>query len=90
VNLADTPEEAAFRDELRGWLGDVLPRLPASPAHDDWVSRRAYDMAWQRRLFDAGYAGISWPAEHGGRGASPTEELIFLEETERAGAPYVG
>jgi alkylation response protein AidB-like acyl-CoA dehydrogenase len=41
-------------------------------------------------LHDAGYAGINWPAEYGGRGASPTEHLIFLEETERAGAPYVG
>jgi alkylation response protein AidB-like acyl-CoA dehydrogenase len=90
VNLADTPEEAAFRRELREWLGEVLPKLPPSPPHDDWPARRAYDLGWQRTLFDAGYAGISWPAEHGGRGATPTEELIFLEETERAGAPYVG
>jgi alkylation response protein AidB-like acyl-CoA dehydrogenase len=41
-------------------------------------------------LFDAGYAGIDWPAEFGGRGASPSEHLVFLEETERAHAPYVG
>ncbi len=34
--------------------------------------------------------GINWPKEHGGRGATPTEHLIFLEESERAGAPYVG
>ena len=90
MNLADTPEEAAFRKELQAWLADVLPSLEPPPPHDDWPARRAYDTAWQRRLFDAGYAGISWPVEHGGRGASPTEELIFLEETERAGAPYVG
>ena len=38
-------------------------------------------------LFDAGYAGINWPKEYGGRGATPTEHLIFLEETERARAP---
>jgi len=90
VNLADTVEEAAFRAELREWLGEVLPKLPSPPPHDDWPAQRAYDLGWQRTLFDAGYAGISWPAEHGGRGATPTEELIFLEETERAGAPYVG
>jgi alkylation response protein AidB-like acyl-CoA dehydrogenase len=90
MNLADTPEEARFRAELRGWLGEVLPTLPPPPPPDDWPARRAYDLGWQRTLFDAGYAGISWPTEHGGRGASPTEELIFLEETERAGAPYVG
>ncbi len=41
-------------------------------------------------LFDAGYAGINWPKEYGGRGASPVEHMIFLEETERVGAPYVG
>ena len=41
-------------------------------------------------LFDAGYAGINWPTEYGGRGATPTEHLIFLEETERARAPYIG
>jgi alkylation response protein AidB-like acyl-CoA dehydrogenase len=71
-------------------LADALPALPAKPPTDDWPARREHDMAWQRQLFDAGYAGISWPAQHGGRGASPTEELIFLEEAERAGAPYVG
>ena len=90
MNLADTREEAAFRAELRSWLADVLPNVARKPPIEDWPARRAYDMAWQRQLFDAGYAGISWPTEHGGRGASPNEELIFLEETEQAGAPYVG
>ena len=49
-----------------------------------------YDTDWQRRLFDAGYAGMSWPREYGGRDAAPTEQLLFLEETTRAQAPYVG
>jgi alkylation response protein AidB-like acyl-CoA dehydrogenase len=43
-------------------------------------------MAWQRRLFDAGYAGISWPKEFGGRGASLMEQLIWYEEFARSGA----
>ena len=90
MNLADTPSEAAFREELRGWLAETLPTIPPPPPLDDWPARRAYDLGWQRRLYEAGYAGISWPEEHGGRGATPNEELIFLEETERAGAPYVG
>ena len=51
---------------------------------------RDWDLAWQRQLYDAGYAGINWPKDYGGRGATPTEHLIFLEESERAGAPYVG
>lgn len=90
MRLRETPEEQAFRLELREWLAEALPALPPQPPHDDWHAQRSYDTAWQRRLYDAGYAGVAWPAEYGGRGASPSEELIFLEETERAGAPYVG
>jgi alkylation response protein AidB-like acyl-CoA dehydrogenase len=91
MRLADTPDEAEFRQELRSWLSTVLVDLPPEPeTYDDWPARRAYDTHWQRVLFEAGYAGIAWPAEHGGRGATPSEELIFLDETERARAPYVG
>jgi alkylation response protein AidB-like acyl-CoA dehydrogenase len=90
VDLSDSPEEKSFRAELRRWLSAVLPTMPAKPDANDWAGRRAYDTAWQRLLFDAGYAGINWPTEYGGRGAAPAEHLIFLEETERAGAPYVG
>src|SRR5438093_13351724 len=90
MSLLLTDEGVAFRDALRSWLAATLPTLPPAPSPADWPARRAYDTAWQRRLFDAGYAGISWPAEYGGRGATPSEELVFLEELERAGAPYVG
>jgi len=90
VRLKETLEEQAFRRELRAWLDDTLPTLPPEPPFEDWAAKRAYDTGWQRRLFEAGYAGISWPKEYGGRGATPSEELIFLEETEKAGAPYVG
>ena len=67
-----------------GWA-TCCPTLPDKPAPDDWPARRDYDTGWQRRLFDAGYAGISWPTEYGGRGATLVEQLIFLEETTRAG-----
>ena len=90
MRLRETPGEQAFRAELRTWLDATLPGLPDPPPFEDWAAKRAYDTGWQRRLYDAGYAGISWPKEYGGRGATPSEELIFLEETERAGAPYVG
>ena len=90
MDLRYTPEEEEFRAELRSWLAKVLPGLPPAPSTTNWQARRAYDTAWQRQLFDAGYAGINWPKEYGGRGATPTEHLIFLEETERANAPYVG
>lgn len=90
MDLLDTPDEAAFRDELRSWLDRTLPTLPAEPDRDDWDARRVYDTHWQLTLSQAGYAGLSWPTEVGGRALSPTQHLIFLEETERAGAPYVG
>ncbi|WP_328732327.1 acyl-CoA dehydrogenase family protein [Streptomyces caniferus] len=90
MDLTYSPEEEDFRARLRGWLGEVLPKLPAKPATSDWPGRRAYDTAWQRMLYEAGYAGLHWPRGAGGQGATPTQHLIFLEETERAGAPYVG
>jgi alkylation response protein AidB-like acyl-CoA dehydrogenase len=90
MDLRYTEQEEEFRAELRRWLDDVLPSVPPEPHRMDWDGRRAWDTAWQRMLYDAGYAGINWPKEYGGRGATPTEHLIFLEETERARAPYVG
>jgi alkylation response protein AidB-like acyl-CoA dehydrogenase len=90
VDLRYSDSDEAFRAELSDWLRTTLPTLPPEPSPDDWPGRRAYDTHWQRLLFDAGYAGIDWPKEFGGRGASPSEHLVFLEETERAHAPYVG
>ncbi|MFF0449738.1 acyl-CoA dehydrogenase family protein [Streptomyces sp. NPDC004609] len=83
MDLTYTEEEEDFRARLRTWLGTALHRLPPKPSPDDWPGRRAYDTAWQRMLYDAGYADLHWDA-------SPTQRLIFLEETELAGAPYVG
>jgi hypothetical protein len=90
VDLRYTEAEQAFRAELRAWLAATVPTLPPKAARDDWPGRRAYDTHWQRLLYDAGYAGINWPKDYGGRGATPTEHLIYLEESERAKAPYVG
>ncbi|MFD8712933.1 acyl-CoA dehydrogenase [Streptomyces anulatus] len=90
MDLAYTEAEEEFRRRLRQWLAGVLPGLPPKPSPDDWPARRAYDTTWQRMLYDAGYAGLHWPVDAGGRGATPTQHLIYLEETERAGAPYVG
>jgi len=90
VDLRFDAGELAFRARLRAWLAETLPTLPPPPDRDDWPARRRHDTGWQRRLFEAGYAGVDWPAEHGGLGASPVEQLIFLEETAAARAPYVG
>jgi alkylation response protein AidB-like acyl-CoA dehydrogenase len=90
VDLRYSESEERFRKELREWLAGALPTLPPKPPADAWDDRRDYDTGWQRKLFDAGYAGISWPVEYGGRGATLVEQLVYLEETTRAGAPYVG
>jgi alkylation response protein AidB-like acyl-CoA dehydrogenase len=90
MDLRYSESDETFRAELREWLAEALPDVAPRPREDDWVAKRAYDTGWQKRLYEAGYAGINWPAEYGGRSATLTEQLIFLEETTRAGAPYVG
>jgi alkylation response protein AidB-like acyl-CoA dehydrogenase len=88
MDFSLTPEQAAFRDELRTWLRDNLADelatpLPAMGAGEGVERRRR----WQRRVHEAGYAGVSWPREYGGRGLSPIESMIVFEEMARAKAP---
>jgi alkylation response protein AidB-like acyl-CoA dehydrogenase len=90
VDLRYSEADEKFRAELRGWLKQAVPAHGDPPPKNDWPARRAYDTGWQRKLFDAGYAGINWPAEYGGRDASLTEQLVYYEEIARADAPYIG
>ncbi len=90
MDLRYSESDEQFRKELREWLAVTLPEVPPKPGPHAWDERREWDTSWQRILFDAGYAGINWPKEYGGRGASLTEQLIYLEETTLAGAPYIG
>ncbi|SBW22773.1 acyl-CoA dehydrogenase family protein [Protofrankia symbiont of Coriaria ruscifolia] len=86
MDLADSPEEQHFRTEVRQWLATALPRLPW-PEPADLVEQLPFWRQWQRMLFDAGYAGLSWPKEYGGGGVNLKIRAIFIEETDRAGAP---
>jgi len=90
LDLRYSESDERFRAELRAWLAAAVPKHAAPPPAHDWDARVAYDCGWQRKLFDAGYAGINWPKEFGGRELSATEQLVYYEETARAGAPYVG
>ncbi len=90
MDLRYTPEERLFRDELAEWLAREVPAHGPAPSVHDWAARRAYDTGWQKKLFEAGYAGINWPKEYGGRDATLVEQLIYFEEIARANAPYVG
>src|SRR5262245_58685308 len=90
VDLLWSDADEKFRKELRAWLDLSVPvHGPPPPAHD-WAARRAYDTSWQRKLFDAGYAGVNWPVAFGGRDLSVTEQLVYHEELARARAPYIG
>lgn len=90
MDLSYSADDERFRAELRAWLEAEVPRYGPPPPPDDWAARRAYDTGWQRKLYDAGYAGIQWPVEFGGRGLPMTQQLVYLEEYARAGAPYIG
>src|SRR6266545_172097 len=85
-----TPEQQAFRAEVRAWLAE---HVPADLKGRGFASSRA-DRAevnrlreWQLTLHKAGYVGIDWPAEYGGRGASIMEQIILYEEMSRAQSP---
>jgi alkylation response protein AidB-like acyl-CoA dehydrogenase len=90
MDLRYSESEEAFRAEVRKWMTPAVADLPPPPAPDDWAGRRAFDTGWQRRVHAAGLAGIHWRKEDGGRGGTPTEDLIYIEESERAGAPRPG
>ncbi|TML20165.1 MAG: acyl-CoA dehydrogenase [Actinobacteria bacterium] len=73
MNLRDSPDEEAFRARVRAWLAE---NLPAEGGRE-----------WSRKLFDAGYAGLTWPVDYGGLGAPYSHQAIALEEFARAEAP---
>ena len=88
MDLNLTAEEQAFRDELRQWLSSNVPvPWPREQISEDNQGYWDHLRAWQRQLFDGGWAGVSWPQEFGGRGASPIQTSIFLAEIARARTP---
>lgn len=84
VDLDFSPAQREFRDEVRTWL---RANAPTDARPHDYAGIRDYDLAWQRRQYDGGWAGISWPVQYGGRGLSLLEQLIWYEEYGRAGLP---
>ncbi|MFC5973488.1 acyl-CoA dehydrogenase family protein [Halomarina salina] len=89
MNFDYDDEHEAFRQDLREWLAENLP--------SDWQDgdrqlpegseRERFLRDWQRTLYDGGWAGVHWPEEYGGRGASLVEQTIYREEMARARAP---
>ena len=90
MDLTPTPEEAAFRAEVRDWLKANLPweygrGLP--PRFDDLADEVAFGREWQGKLAEGRWVGVAWPEEYGGRGVGAVEHFIVIEELARARAP---
>jgi alkylation response protein AidB-like acyl-CoA dehydrogenase len=82
-----SPAEKEFRDGVRAWLKANAPRGDDTDGAGDQKEFIARRRAWQRKLFDAGYIGITWPKEYGGQGLGFMEQLIFNDEMILAHAP---
>lgn len=91
MDLSFTPEDEAFRDEVRQWLAVNLPDEWRHQGVGGYREEEAGEIQreWQRRLFEGGWLTLSWPVERGGRGGTPVMQAIFQEELTRAGAPPV-
>ncbi|MCB1257790.1 MAG: acyl-CoA dehydrogenase family protein, partial [Microthrixaceae bacterium] len=85
MDLSWSDSEEAFRAEVRTWLEDNVPSEPLPSG--DTAEGFARHLEWEKKLFDARYAVVSWPKAYGGREASLWEWLIFEEEYYRAAAP---
>jgi alkylation response protein AidB-like acyl-CoA dehydrogenase len=90
MDFSYTPEQEAFRTELRTWLD----KKKAEGAFGSHAPRSLDDMVadgrrWQSTLYDGGWCGIHWPKEYGGRSAGLLEQIIFQEEMAHAGSPQL-
>ena len=86
MNLTYTPEQQAFRAEIRDWLVRHVPKAPL-PSFD--ATREGFEAhrAWERTLAEGRWGMVTWPQDYGGRGVDLIQWLIFEEEYYRSGAP---
>jgi alkylation response protein AidB-like acyl-CoA dehydrogenase len=84
MDLSLSPSEQEFRDEVRTWIEENHPGPEPEAGLEEVMAFRS---EWQRKMHDAGWAGISWPKEYGGRGATMIEQAIFVAEASRLEAP---
>jgi alkylation response protein AidB-like acyl-CoA dehydrogenase len=92
VDLDDTPEQAAYRAQVRSWLEEhksEAPVLSGPGALEDEAEIIAARRAWQGKLAEAGLAGVTWPKEYGGQGMGPIEQVICNQEIARAKVPGI-
>ena len=87
MDYRDTAEEAAFRAELRAWLEATAPKNYTQIK--DYNERNKMYRQFHRNLYEAGYMGMAWPVEYGGRGLSPIYDAILNEEAGRSSSPPI-
>ena len=87
MDLAPSPEEAAFRLEVRAYVQANLSPVTRQKLIEGRIPPKDEVVAWQRALNRRGWATPSWPATHGGPGWSPVERMIFMDELHQAPAP---
>jgi len=87
MDLNLSQDELVFRDELRSWLAANAPKDWDEHRDEPMEARFDFLKRWQRKLYDGGWAGVSWPKEYGGRGATLMQQVIFWQEMAIAGAP---
>lgn len=89
MDLNDTPEQAAYRAEVRAWLEQNASHAPTTRGRGDEEGAVEAHRAWQRRLAEGGFVGVTWPAEHGGQGKGPLHQVVINQEIARAGVPGI-
>jgi alkylation response protein AidB-like acyl-CoA dehydrogenase len=95
VDLDDTPEQAAYRAQVRSWLEEHKHEAPVvgDPGNPDVIEDEqeivAARRAWQGKLAEGGLAGVTWPKEYGGQGLGPIEQVICNQEISRAKVPGI-
>src|ERR1041384_8707173 len=91
MDLGFTAEEDAFRVEVRAWLDANLPQEWGQAGKGGFREEEDTELqrSWQRRLYEGGWLKLGWPAEAGGRGATPVMQAIYQEGLAPAGAPGI-
>jgi alkylation response protein AidB-like acyl-CoA dehydrogenase len=89
VDLNDTPEQAEYRQKARSWLETHKHEAPPRQGSSEDTAYIDARRAWQRRLAEAGLAGVTWPREYGGQGLGPIEQVTANQEISRAGVPGI-
>ena len=89
MDLAFTPEELKFRDEIRAWVKEHLPQDIASKVHKAQRLTRDDMQRWARILGKQGWLGYGWPKQFGGPGWTAVQKHLFEEECAMAGAPRI-